>query len=250
MAGLIASVCLSLPLTHCPRCPSRFTDPIFGPDGDYPISMQRILRPSRHRKNTAAARGDTTAATNGSSPTTAPLLPEFTPAQKEDLRGSSDFFGLNSYGTGWATDDRSAPGGGGCSCYTNVTETGLPKAESAWLYAAGWGLRKLVNWVSKRYGRGTPIFLTEGGWSLAAKTAADGTRDPQRVMYFANYTSEMSRAISEDKVNVKVRSRAVMFCEDWRRAAKSCVWTANDLHECTTWPLYARRPNMLLLVFE
>ena len=32
------------------------------------------------------------------------LLPTFTDAQKESLKGSADFFGLNHYGTGWASD--------------------------------------------------------------------------------------------------------------------------------------------------
>ena len=69
-----------------------FADPIFGPDGDYPASMRSIL---------------------------GPLLPTFSDAEKAALKGSADFFGLNSYGTGWASDSAEA---GFCACYCDVDE--------------------------------------------------------------------------------------------------------------------------------
>jgi hypothetical protein len=52
--------------------------------------------------------------------------------------------------------------------------------------------------VRRRYGRvgpGLPIVLTEGGWSLAADDAVAGVHDPERTMYYANYTSELRRAV-------------------------------------------------------
>jgi len=66
---------------------------------------------------------------------------------------------------------------------------------------AAWGLRKLLNWVHRRYS-GPEIIVTEGGWSLAADTAAEAQTDTQRVAYYANYTSEMLKAIHEDGINV------------------------------------------------
>lgn len=154
-----------------------YADPIFGNDGDYPPSMRAIL-------------GD--------------ALPKFTPEQRKLLRGSSDFFGLNHYGTAWAFDSEEA---GFCQCYCSTTEAAgpdgpaFPRAESVWLYAAGWGLRKIINWVSKRYNK-PDIIVTESGWSLAANTTAQGIDDPQRTYYFANYTSQLQRAISEDGCRV------------------------------------------------
>ena len=106
-----------------------FADPIFL--GDYPESMKRLL-------------GD--------------RLPTFTENQKALLKGSADFFGLNHYGTGWVSNSNEPEW---MECYGVVTEENLPMAESVWLFGAGWGLRKLLNWVHKRYD-GPEIIITEG----------------------------------------------------------------------------------------
>lgn len=155
-----------------------FADPIFGESGDYPDSMRAILKDA---------------------------LPTFTNTQRESLRGSADYFGLNHYGTGWASDSKDA---GFCQCYCDVSETAgpdgpaFPRAQSSWLFGAGWGLRKMLNWVSKRYGK-VPIYVTEGGWSIAANTSAQAVPDHGRSAYYANYTSSVLSAIEEDGVNVK-----------------------------------------------
>lgn len=157
-----------------------FADPIFGADGDYPPAMRTIL---------------------------GPLLPTFSDEEKASLNGSADFFGLNSYGTGWASDSDDA---GFCSCYCNVDEgagpdgPAFPKAQSAWLYGSGWGIRKLVNWIANRYGKDTTeIYVTEGGWSIAADNATAGVKDAPRTYYYANYTAALRDAIYEDGVKVK-----------------------------------------------
>lgn len=146
-----------------------FADPVWL--GDYPAAMKQLL-------------GD--------------RLPTFTAAQKQLLKGSADFFGLNHYGTGWAaaSDDAEFT-----ECYCTVTESGFPQAQSAWLYGAGWGARKLLNWVKNRYGNPT-VYMTEGGWSLAASSAAEAQHDAGRTYYYANYTSEILKAIEEDGVDV------------------------------------------------
>ena len=102
-------------------------------------------------------------------------------------------------------------------CYCDNDESAgpngpaFPRAQSIWLYGAGWGLRQLLSWVSNRYnlapagggpGQAIPILVTEGGWSLAANTSAEGAADLARTYYYANYTSEVRKAIVEDKVNV------------------------------------------------
>ena len=70
------------------------------------------------------------------------------------------------------------------------------------LYGSGWGFRKLLNWVSKRY-NSPDIYVTEAGWSLAAHDVMSGVGDPSRVAYYANYTTSMLKAIKEDNVSVK-----------------------------------------------
>jgi hypothetical protein len=76
------------------------------------------------------------------------------------------------------------------------------RAQSFWLHGSGWGFRKMLNWIHRRYD-GPPIYVTEGGWSLPAGTADEAAVDDQRRMYYANYTAEMRRAIYEDGVDVR-----------------------------------------------
>jgi len=150
-----------------------FTDPIFGKHGDYPKEMRRLLGAK---------------------------LPAFTKEQKRLLNGSADFFGLNHYGSGWASTAPEAPGFDGAR--VKISEKGFPNAQSNWLFSVPWGFRKLLNWVDKRYNR-PPIYVTENGWSLNAKTSDEGKADRQRLEFYANYTSEMRKAIVEDGVDVR-----------------------------------------------
>jgi len=152
-----------------------FSDPIFGKTGDYPPAMRRLY----------GAR-----------------LPNFTAKERRLLKGSADFFGLNHYGTAFVSD---APDNEGADRdFANFSHSpDQPRAASSWLYGAGWGLRKIVNWVSRRYGR-PPIYLMEGGWSLPKASSADEeVADNERVLYYANYTSELRKAVVEDKVDVR-----------------------------------------------
>ncbi|CAJ1385511.1 unnamed protein product [Effrenium voratum] len=148
-----------------------YSEPIFG-DGDYPAEMRAAFK-------------DT--------------LPSFTEEEKRMLKGSADFFGLNHYGTGWFSASKDP---GWDNSYGTVNESGFVHGQSKWLYGAGWGLRKLLNWVKRRYNSPT-IYVTEGGWSMAAITPEQGANDTGRVYYYANYTSEVQRAIQEDGVDVR-----------------------------------------------
>lgn len=148
-----------------------FADPIFL-DGDYPPAMRSIL-------------GD--------------RLPKFTSEESALVKGSADFFGLNHYGTGFAQNSASPEW---MNTYAVVYEESLERAQSVWLYAAAWGLRKLLTWISNRYSN-PDIYITEGGWSIQANTSAEAQNDLARIQYFANYTSEILNSINEDGVNVK-----------------------------------------------
>jgi beta-glucosidase/6-phospho-beta-glucosidase/beta-galactosidase len=46
------------------------------------------------------------------------------------------------------------------------------------------------------------IYVTEGGWSLAADTAEEAQHDTARTEYYASYAVEMLKAITEDDVQV------------------------------------------------
>jgi len=131
-------------------------------------------------------------------------LPRFTKEEKEMLRGSADFFALNHYGTAWAKDSQDNVGFS--QCYTDATSEDLPRAKSAWLYSAPWGLRKLLNWIHHRYGN-PPVVITEGGWTLPSAHDPSGPsleiNDLERAYYYANYTSEVVAAIQLDGVDVR-----------------------------------------------
>ena len=161
-----------------------FADPIWL--GDYPASMR-------------AALGE--------------RLPRFTAAEQALIRGSADFFGLNHYGSAWAEDQPHPPGygtpGGPAPHYfadfaaRELHSDEMPRAASVWLYGVPWGLRKLLSWVARRYAN-PPLFVTENGWSTPGDEAgATAVYDPGRVYFYANYTSEMRRAIYEDGVDVR-----------------------------------------------
>ncbi|KAK0414629.1 hypothetical protein QR680_011536 [Steinernema hermaphroditum] len=57
-----------------------FLNPIFHPEGDYPEAMKQRMQENSEREGRETSR-----------------LPEFTEAELEELRGSSDFLGLNYY---------------------------------------------------------------------------------------------------------------------------------------------------------
>merc|ERR1712048_451942 len=145
-----------------------YSDPIYGVFGvhDYPPSMRMVL----------------------------PYMPEFTDEDKQLLAANRpDYYGLNHYGTAFfsGTEDQAQ------------IETNMAMAKSTWLFMSGWGFRKLLNWVSKRYGYDMPIYCTEGGWSVEAKTALEGRYNPGGVMYYYQYLQEAHNAIFQDGVPLK-----------------------------------------------
>lgn len=148
-----------------------YADPIYGVNGvhDYPDSMYRLR----------------------------PYMPSFSEEEKAELEAHKpDFFGFNHYGTGFTKFDT-------VSKATTVIEDGLVQGESVWLFGSGWGFRKLLNWISNRYGKNLPLYCTESGWSVSAKHALQGKYDPGRVMYYSSYLTEAWNAINIDKVNLK-----------------------------------------------
>jgi len=162
-----------------------FTDPIWL--GHYPASMVQKL-------------GD--------------RLPSFSASEAAKLKGSADFFGLNHYGSRFATHAPSPAGYGVAGSGLEASYWGdfeadtwttaeMPTAASVWLFSVPWGLRKLLNWVDQRYAH-PPIYVTENGWSTPGEESAqEGVVDDGRVLFYHNYTGEVQRAIVEDGVDVR-----------------------------------------------
>lgn len=156
-----------------------FADPVWL--GDYPESMR-------------AALGE--------------RLPTFTAAERALLKGSADMFGLNTYSGRLLRDaplpseygtDAHPPSWGEDSATEEIILDEWPTSNSSWLFSVPWGVRKLLNWINARYAP-PAIYITENGWSVGAASAGEAVCDAQRIGFFANYTSEMYKAINEDGV--------------------------------------------------
>lgn len=161
-----------------------FADPIY--HGDYPAVM----------KERVGAR-----------------LPEFTEADRELVRGSSDFFGLNFYGgmlaaeppAGQAVKTTTPTGNGGMAADQQIELSDDPAWEKTNL---NWNVvpqfcRKMLNWVNARYGH-PPVYITENGVTLPGEDdVAVAVNDTRRVEFLNRYMSAAHAAITEDGVDLR-----------------------------------------------
>lgn len=160
---------------------SWFADPIYF--GKYPDSMRKQL-------------GD--------------RLPEFTPEESALLKGSNDFYGMNHYTANYIkhkttpADPFDHLGNLETLFYNKAGDCIGPETQSVWLRPHPIGFRKLLNWISSRYGR-PKIYVTENGTSLKGENdmpILDTVNDEFRCEYFRGYINALAKASSEDGVNV------------------------------------------------
>lgn len=134
----------------------RFLDPLLGTShkeklskGDYPPEMKAYL------KERAQVRGFS------ESP-----LPTFTVKEKEELSGALNFIALNHFTTRLVSPyhkavDNSQQRFPDHDCLTLSDPTWLTSTLGQAIVP--WGLRKILNWVSQRYGKDLPIIVTSTG---------------------------------------------------------------------------------------
>ncbi len=136
-------------------------------------------------------------------------LPEFTTEELAQLRGSSDFFGLNHYTTMYAADAKedlkktAVFGNGGLSEDQSVNLSVDPnwkKTEMQWSIVP-WGCRKLLEWIDARYDR-PEIIITENGGAFDDRLVDGEVHDQGRLDYLDGYLSECHQAI-QNGVNLK-----------------------------------------------
>ncbi|GMK59772.1 hypothetical protein CspeluHIS016_0803780 [Cutaneotrichosporon spelunceum] len=146
----------------------------------------------------------------------------FTPAEWALVRGSNDFFGLNHYGTSYATGRPLPPSAGAAERsfgpYERVHERdGVPignRGEGGHPHDVPWGFGAILRHVHTHYtgpaaqtqaqGGRFPIYVTENGFAVAGEehmSAAEVQDDVQRQNYFVGYVREMVRAV-QDGVDV------------------------------------------------
>ena len=158
-----------------------FADPIYF--GDYPQSMKERVKDR---------------------------LPRFTSEEKALITGSSDFFGLNHYTTLYASHvnegepiDAEVYGNGGIfeDQYVKLTVDPNWKLTTMNWAVVPWGCRKLLEWISDRYGNPS-IYITENGCSLVDQPQGNQINDSERIDFFSGYLTECHQAI-QSGVNFK-----------------------------------------------
>lgn len=80
-----------------------------------------------------------------------------------------------------------------------------PETQSPWLRPHPIGFRRLLNWISNRYGKPT-IYVTENGTSIKGENdlpKEEILKDDFRVQYFDGYINAMADAVAEDGVDVR-----------------------------------------------
>ncbi|CAM8963134.1 unnamed protein product [Rhodiola kirilowii] len=155
-----------------------FLDPIFC--GDYPKVMREVL-------------GD--------------RLPEFTLDDKELVRNSTDFVGLNHYTSRFISHGGSEAEEN--EFYRSQDMTRIEqwkdgdhigeRAASFWLYVVPWGIRNVLKYISKRYNNPS-IYVTENGMDDEDNDTSplhEVLNDDLRVSYFKGYLAAVSQAIKE-----------------------------------------------------
>ncbi|KAF8991974.1 beta-glucosidase [Cyathus striatus] len=133
-------------------------------------------------------------------------LPDFTEEEWKIVKGSSDFYGMNTYTTNMCRaggDDEFQ----GFVDYTFVRPDGTElgkQAHSAWLQDYPDGFRALLNYLYKRYKK--PIYVTENGFSVKNENdmpVEQAIVDTDRVHYFQGTTKALLKAINEDGVDIR-----------------------------------------------
>lgn len=94
-------------------------------------------------------------------------LPVFTEEEQDYLKGTADFLTINTYSTSY-TASQEPSDIDIISFDTDLDivawlDPGWEESLSTWVRVVPWGLRKLVNWISKTYDN-PEIFVTENGY--------------------------------------------------------------------------------------
>ena len=138
-------------------------------------------------------------------------LPTFTPNEKALVLGSNDFYGMNHYTADYIKHLDTPPDpenfNGNLETHKKNKEAHAigPETQSPWLCPNPPGFRKLINWISDRYGKPI-IYVTENGTSLKGendKTQDEILDDEFRVDYFRGYINALAEAFTIDGVDVR-----------------------------------------------
>ncbi len=131
-------------------------------------------------------------------------LPKFTAEEKELIKGSTDFFGLNHYTTMYAAENHgqikkgSVYGNGGLSEDQDVDlsqDPGWELTSMNWAVVP-WGCQKLLHWINDRYDA-PDIYITENGFACDDQIEGGEVNDHNRIKYYRSYLEACHEAIKE-----------------------------------------------------
>jgi len=138
-------------------------------------------------------------------------LPHFTPEEAALVKGSNDFYGMNHYCANYIRHRDTEPelddhAGNLDVLYQNKKGEWIgPETQSVWLRPMPLGFRKLIKWLSDRYG-GPTFYVTENGTSLKGENdlPLDQLLDDEfRCEYFRGYIGALADAHTLDGVDVR-----------------------------------------------
>lgn len=176
-----------------------FADPLYG-SGDYPASMRKQL-------------GD--------------RLPTFTEEERRLVRGSSEFYGMNSYTAFYVQNRDKEPdindhkGNVIVHDRNSAGKERGTESDTPWLRTSAWGWGQLLRWIWDRYH--VPIYITENGTTAKGehdfrpRSTDDVLEDQHRIDFFKSYLTEVATACQE---GVVIKSYfAWTFTDNWEWSA-------------------------------
>lgn len=148
-----------------------FADPIW--KGDYPAAMRESI-------------GD--------------RLPVFTEEEKKQLKGSSEFFGLNHYSshytTGTFAPDLTKTTYWQDKATVQIHDENWKKTDMGWSIVP-WGLRNLLVYIHEQYKPEGGIIITENGLASKEPTREAMERDTLRIEFYTSYIKAVYEAIQK-----------------------------------------------------
>lgn len=148
-----------------------FADPIW--KGDYPATMRETVKDR---------------------------LPEFTKDEKEMLKGSSDFFGLNHYSSQYATGmyvpDPPLVSHWNDKATTHEEDKDWKKTDMGWSVVPS-GFRKLLLYVQEKYEPEGGILVTENGLASKEPTREAASKDSLRIEFYTLYIKAAHEAVGQ-----------------------------------------------------
>ncbi|KAE9546880.1 hypothetical protein FO519_009908, partial [Halicephalobus sp. NKZ332] len=167
-----------------------FAEPLFG-SGDWPDVMKNRIQELSTQENRSISR-----------------LPVFTDEEKQELKGSAQFFGINYYRALMVTDIQDDLKQNRWKYVQEDYDSGTTSwaldswrqanTTDSWIYYTPFGLRALLNYIKKKYAD-IPVMVTENG---CMNNYEEDLEDMTRIHFIRGHLMAISQARNVDKVNV------------------------------------------------